>query len=100
LRAYRPAILGTGTHKELLPGVAASWPSKRALLLSAMYKLKVRDDQTAGNGQEALAMLESLISHPRVLIVDPGMPRRDGLKLLEHLRERGGVPPIILVSSC
>lgn len=53
----------------------------------------------AGNGQEALAMLDSLVSQPSLLIVDLEMPTMDGLKLLEHLRGRSGVPPIIIASS-
>ena len=51
----------------------------------------------AGDGSEALAVLETLL--PDLILLDLGMPRVDGLELLEHLRDRMSwrrVPVLVL----
>ncbi len=55
--------------------------------------------EEAGNGQEALALLDVLNPHPDLLIVDLEMPTMDGAELLEHLARRGIGIPIIIASS-
>jgi EAL domain-containing protein (putative c-di-GMP-specific phosphodiesterase class I)/CheY-like chemotaxis protein len=53
----------------------------------------------AGNGQEALALLDGLDTAPQLLVVDLEMPTMDGPELLTQLRRRGIDIPIIVVSS-
>lgn len=53
----------------------------------------------AGNGKEALAVLEGLPRPPALLIIDLEMPAMDGLELLGCLRERCVRVPIIVASS-
>jgi len=53
----------------------------------------------AGNGSEALALLEALDPAPDLLIVDLEMPTMDGPELLTHLRQRGIDIPIVVASS-
>jgi EAL domain-containing protein (putative c-di-GMP-specific phosphodiesterase class I) len=53
----------------------------------------------AGNGREALALLDSLPHPPCLLIVDLEMPTMDGPELLAQLRERGIDIPIVVASS-
>ena len=51
----------------------------------------------AGDGQEALAMAESL--RPDVLVTDLVLTRLDGVGLLAALREREDAPAAIVLSS-
>jgi len=53
----------------------------------------------AGDGEEALAVLERLPSPPALMIVDLAMPRMDGIELIEELHRRGSTVPIVLASS-
>jgi DNA-binding response OmpR family regulator len=52
---------------------------------------------TARNGKEVLDILA--IEEVHVLLLDLMMPEMDGFTLLEHLRERGGRRPYVIVFS-
>ena len=51
----------------------------------------------AGDGIEALARIEAL--SPEVVLLDLRMPRLDGIGVLEALRERGGAPPCLILTT-
>ncbi len=54
--------------------------------------------ETAGNGKEALDMLER-IPPPGAVLLDLMMPVMNGWSTLEALRKRGPVPPVVIVSA-
>lgn len=56
---------------------------------------------TAGDGAEALALLDRLRVVPRVIVTDLGMPVLDGVRLLEELRRRPALArvPVVVVSG-
>ena len=67
---------------------------------SALARMVARlgyEVETAGDGQEALDKLAGFAAH--VLVTDMVMPRVDGPHLLQQLRERGGGPPAIVMTS-
>lgn len=72
---------------------------QRSVAAALCRDLGISDVCEAGNGQEALALLDALASPPKLLIIDLEMPTMDGLKLLEHLHERSMAAPIIVASS-
>jgi DNA-binding NarL/FixJ family response regulator len=51
----------------------------------------------AADGVEALELVES--QDPDVLLLDLGMPRMDGLEVLEHLRRRARAMPVVVFSG-
>jgi DNA-binding NarL/FixJ family response regulator len=51
----------------------------------------------AGDGEEALAAVEA--HRPDVVLMDIRMPRMDGLTATERLRERGGGPEVIVLTT-
>lgn len=56
---------------------------------------------TAGNGEEALAIVRSLAEPPTAVISDFQMPRKDGLQLARELRSdprTEGIPVIMLTA--
>lgn len=53
----------------------------------------------AGNGREALALLEALEPPPSLLIVDLEMPTMDGAELLQRLQERNIHVPVLVASA-
>lgn len=72
---------------------------QRSVAASLCRELGMACVYEAGNGQEALAVLDGLALQPKLLIVDLEMPTMDGLELLEHLRKRRVALPIIVASS-
>lgn len=75
-------------------------PLQRTYGADLCRELGVATVHEAGNGLEALAVLDGLRVRPQLLIVDLEMPTMDGPELLAHLRQRGVVDiPIIVVSS-
>jgi two-component system cell cycle sensor histidine kinase/response regulator CckA len=54
---------------------------------------------TAGDGLEALAMLEAAGPEIHLVISDLKMPRLDGFQLSAHLASRRAAPPIIFMSG-
>ncbi len=53
----------------------------------------------ASNGREALALLDSLLPQPGLLVIDLEMPTMDGPELLAQLRQRNIDIPIVVASS-
>jgi len=53
--------------------------------------------QTASNGAEALEAIQD--ARPSIVVTDVHMPRMDGVRLVEELRERGYDPPIVVVTG-
>ncbi len=51
----------------------------------------------AGDGEEALAKVPEL--NPDVLLLDIRMPRRDGISVLESLRDAGTLPPTLVLTT-
>lgn len=51
----------------------------------------------AGDGEEALALLETL--RPDVMLLDLRMPRLDGLGVLRALQEKGSGPPTLILTT-
>lgn len=51
----------------------------------------------AGDGLEALELLGHFT--PDLMICDLAMPRMNGLKLVEYLRNRGDQTPILVISA-
>ncbi|MCE7996351.1 MAG: response regulator [Roseivirga sp.] len=51
----------------------------------------------AGNGQEALLVLEKSDQRPDVIISDMMMPEMDGMELLENIRDRENLRPIPVI---
>ena len=54
---------------------------------------------TAGDGLEALAMLEAAGTDIQLVISDLRMPRLDGFQLAAHLAVRRAAPPVIFISG-
>ena len=54
---------------------------------------------TAGDGLEALAMLEAAGPEIQLVISDLRMPRLDGFQLAAHLAARRAAPPLIFISG-
>ena len=52
---------------------------------------------SVGDGDELLAILEE--RHPRVLLVDLDMPRRNGFAVLQELARRGDETPVVVLSA-
>lgn len=71
-------------------------PAIRALVTKIIQRAGFPAD-SARDGQEAIAMLDA---HPyAVLVVDLMMPIVDGYGVIQHLKERGGHRPAIIVIS-
>jgi EAL domain-containing protein (putative c-di-GMP-specific phosphodiesterase class I) len=73
--------------------------AQRRFAAALCRELGIAAVREAGNGQEALAILDALASPPALLIIDLEMPTMDGLELLGALRERGVSAPIVIASS-
>ena len=54
---------------------------------------------TAGDGLEALAMLEAAGPDIHLVISDLRMPRLDGFQLAAHIATRRAAPPVIFISG-
>jgi two-component system, chemotaxis family, chemotaxis protein CheY len=72
----------------------------RMILAKAMKELGFATS-AAGNGKEALTVLESGGSPPEVMLVDWNMPEMDGVTLVRALRAdlRFANVPIVMVTS-
>jgi DNA-binding NarL/FixJ family response regulator len=51
----------------------------------------------ASDGEEAIDVIEA--SHPDVVLLDLRMPKRDGLGVLQALRERNTLPPTLILTT-
>ena len=72
---------------------------QRGIGAALCRELRIPKVHEAGNGREALALLDELPSPPALLIIDLEMPMMDGPELLSELGGRGTRAPIILASS-
>lgn len=72
---------------------------QRGIGAALCRELRIPRVHEAGNGREALALLDRLAAPPALLIIDLEMPTMDGPELLAALGERGARAPIILASS-
>ena len=53
--------------------------------------------QVARDGEEALAAIER--RPPDLLLLDLIMPRKDGLAVLQHIRQKGYAFPVVILSN-
>jgi len=72
---------------------------QRGIGAAVCRELRIPKVLEAGNGLEALALLDKLPSPPALLIIDLEMPEMDGPELLSALGGRGTRAPIVLASS-
>jgi EAL domain-containing protein (putative c-di-GMP-specific phosphodiesterase class I) len=72
---------------------------QRGIGAAVCRELRIPKVLEAGNGLEALALLDKLPCAPALLIIDLEMPAMDGPELLSALGERGMRAPIVLASS-
>src|SRR5579875_746416 len=72
---------------------------QRGIGAALCRELRIPKVHEAGDGREALALLEKLPVPPALLIIDLEMPMMDGPELLAELGRRGVRAPIILASS-
>ncbi|MDE2448675.1 MAG: EAL domain-containing response regulator [Gammaproteobacteria bacterium] len=72
---------------------------QRSIGVALCRELRIPQVLEAGNGREALTLLEKLPASPALLIIDLEMPTMDGSELLSELGGRGMRAPIILASS-
>jgi EAL domain-containing protein (putative c-di-GMP-specific phosphodiesterase class I)/AmiR/NasT family two-component response regulator len=72
---------------------------QRGIGVAVCRELRIPKVHEAGNGLEALALLDKLPAQPGLLIVDLEMPAMDGPELLSALGARGMRAPIVLASS-
>jgi EAL domain-containing protein (putative c-di-GMP-specific phosphodiesterase class I) len=74
-------------------------PVQRAHGVRVCHGIGIPVVHEAGNGSEALALLETLDPAPALLIVDLEMPTMDGPELLTQLRQRRIDIPVVVASS-
>jgi EAL domain-containing protein (putative c-di-GMP-specific phosphodiesterase class I)/AmiR/NasT family two-component response regulator len=72
---------------------------QRGIGVAVCRELRIPQVHEAGNGLEALALLDKLPAQPGLLIVDLEMPAMDGPELLSALGARGMRAPIVVASS-
>jgi EAL domain-containing protein (putative c-di-GMP-specific phosphodiesterase class I)/AmiR/NasT family two-component response regulator len=72
---------------------------QRGIGAALCRELRISKVHEAGDGREALALLDELPAQPALLIIDLEMPTMDGPELLAALGGRGTRAPIILASS-
>src|SRR5262249_12316584 len=55
----------------------------------------------AGDGDEALALLQQMSTYPDVIFLDLKMPRRDGIATLQALREDSELRriPVVIITA-
>ena len=70
--------------------------SKIRRLLAAALEKHGYDTASAGDGEAALRVYESLTPPPDLVILDVMMPEMDGFAVLDALRKRYSVPVILL----
>jgi EAL domain-containing protein (putative c-di-GMP-specific phosphodiesterase class I) len=72
---------------------------QRGIGVAVCRELRIPKVHEAGNGLEALALLDKLPAEPGLMIVDLEMPAMDGSELLSALGSRGLRAPIVVASS-
>ena len=73
--------------------------AERAYLAELARSLGVAVIYEAGNGHEALRVLEHLGRPPAVIMLDLEMPEMDGIELIEQLHARGARIPMLVASG-
>jgi len=73
--------------------------AERAYLAELARRLGVAVIYEAGNGHEALRVLERLGRPPAVIMLDLEMPEMDGIELIEQLHARGARIPMLVASG-
>lgn len=73
--------------------------SERAYLAALARHIGVAVIYEAGNGREALRLLENLGCPPAVVLLDLEMPEMDGIELIEQLHARGARIPLLVASG-
>jgi DNA-binding NtrC family response regulator len=71
-------------------------PSQRELL-GALLKSSGHHVTTAGDGEEALALIPT--ARPQVMITDLQMPKMDGIELMDRLGADHALPPTIVLTG-
>ena len=66
-------------------------------MMSAFLSMNGYRTQTAGNGEEALTVMERVL--PDLVIADVMMPVMDGWQLTEEIRHAWPMMPVILVTA-
>jgi EAL domain-containing protein (putative c-di-GMP-specific phosphodiesterase class I) len=96
-----PKIMSTSNGLQNIDSVLIVDDSgvQRGIGVALCRELRIPQVHEAGNGLEALALLDELPAPPSLLIVDLEMPAMDGPELLSALGGRGLRAPIILASS-
>lgn len=74
-------------------------PTQRHGLERQLRSLGIERLAQAGDGQDALVLLDQLPRPPAVILLDLELPGLDGIEVLQHLRHRPHCPEVILISS-
>lgn len=96
LHAVEPVLLSQ-IPKSLL--VVEDNVSERAYLVALAKRIGVAVIYEAGNGHEALRVLEALDFPPSAILLDLEMPEMDGIELIEQLHARGARIPVLVASG-
>ena len=86
---------GTGRIRVLLADDQTLFREGLRTLLSTRAEVEVVGE--ASNGQEAIALVESL--KPHVVLMDLQMPVMDGVQATAHLRQRAPDVPILVLTT-
>ncbi len=74
-------------------------PSQRRITARLCRELGIAAIHEAGDGEQALALLDTLRPLPQVIVVDIEMPGMDGVELIEQLRIRNIHVELIIASG-
>lgn len=72
---------------------------QRSHTVGLLRQLGIELIYEAGNGNDALQLVEMLVLRPSLIIVDLEMPGMDGVELIQQLQERKMMIPVIVASS-
>ncbi|MBV8035902.1 EAL domain-containing response regulator [Roseateles sp.] len=72
---------------------------QRAYLAQLCRAIGIQAVHEAGNGREALALLDALAEPPDAMIIDLLMPVMDGIELIQQLQQRTDAAPFVIVSA-
>jgi PAS domain S-box-containing protein len=109
-RVLFPAVFGTATHPEKPSAARTDWHGSGTVLVvedeESVREVAERILQdfgfttvTAGDGQEALEIMERIGDSVTAVLLDLSMPRMGGQETLRRLRERRPELPIVMMSG-